>query len=363
MPPTPRRQPSSLVPLLLALAAAVAAALVALSAHAYDGDRGEPALGGFDPVHLVAGEEVTGDDRFTAEHGLYRYRFASDETRERFLADPERYAIQGDGQCPVSPSATADPALFAVHEGKIYTFTTRGCIERFRQSPDYYIARNVDLDAEAPASGPTVRRVAILLYDGVELLDFAGPGEVFAAAGSQLFDVYTVAAADGPIVSQGFVTVEPQHTFDTAPPADVLVVPGGQTRGPINDERTVVWIRRSAERAEVTMSVCTGAFLLARAGLLDDREITTHWLSLDRLAEMVPAATVRRERRFVDAGPMVTAAGVSAGIDASLHVVERLIGPHTAANVARYMEYEGSWGGRGDGAEREGRRVAASPGR
>jgi len=327
-------------------AAAAFAALIALAAlglcpvarGSSDGD-GEAVLRGLDPVLLAAGEEKPGDPRFAAEHDGWRYLFASAETRDRFRADPERYRIQGDGHCPVYPGAEADPAVFTVHDGRIYVFATESCIEKFRQDPDYYIATNVAPDSErAESLKRPVRRVAILIFDGVELLDFAGPGEVFAAGGDG-FEVYTVAARAEPITSQGFVEVTPEHTFASAPRPDVLVVPGGHTTPLLNDEATLAWIAAAAEDAELVLSVCNGAFVLARAGLLDGLEATTHSGSLDALERMAPDTKVLRDRRWVDNGKVITAAGVSAGIDAALHAVEKLIGPNTATGVARYMEY------------------------
>lgn len=324
-----------------ALAALIALALLAWCPAAWGSGEaaGEPALRGLDPVLLVAGEEKPGDPRFTLERDGRRYRFASAETRDRFAADPERYAIQGDGQCPVYPSAEADPAVFTVHDGRIYIFASESCIEKFRQDPAYYVATNVAPDSERAASlARPVRKVAILIFDGVELLDFAGPGEVFAAGGDG-FEVYTVAARAEPITSQGFVRVTPEHTFATAPRPDVLVVPGGHVTPLLNDEAALAWIAGVARDAELVLSVCNGAFILARAGLLDGLEATTHSGSLDALARMAPETTVLRDRRWVDNGKVITAAGVSAGIDAALHAVEKLIGPNTATGVARYMEY------------------------
>lgn len=185
-----------------------------------------------------------------------------------------------------------------------------------------------------------IRNVAIFVHEGVELLDFAGPGEVFAATDRRrAFNVYTVAASQEPITSQGFVTVTPQYTISTCPPPDILVLPGGQTNIPLGDQRVMEWIKRSSKEAEVVLSVCTGAFLLAEAGLLDGREATTHWGSIAALKQAAPRTVVHEGRRFVASGKIVTAAGVSAGIDGSLHVVEKLLGQEAARSTARYMEY------------------------
>jgi transcriptional regulator GlxA family with amidase domain len=185
------------------------------------------------------------------------------------------------------------------------------------------------------------RNVAVFVHEGVELLDFAGPGEVFAAAGSgRAFKVYTVAATRDPVKSQGFLTVTPEFTIADCPKPDVIVLPGGNTLVPLKDPKVVEWVKAASADAEVTLSVCTGAFLLAKAGLLDGKEATTHWGSVERLKKAYPKVTVRADRRFVDNGKVVTTAGVSAGIDGALHVVGRLLGGQAAKDTARYMEYK-----------------------
>jgi transcriptional regulator GlxA family with amidase domain len=185
------------------------------------------------------------------------------------------------------------------------------------------------------------RNVAVFIHEGVELLDFSGPGEVFASAGrSQAFNVYTVAASPDEITSQGFVTIKPQYTFANCPPPDIIVLPGGRTDVPLSNSKVIEWIRKSSERTEILMSVCTGAFLLVESGLLDGKEATTHWSAIESLKQQALKTTVRENRRFVDNGKVITAAGVSAGIDAALHVVDRLLGREVAQKTARYMEYK-----------------------
>jgi putative intracellular protease/amidase len=198
---------------------------------------------------------------------------------------------------------------------------------------------------EAAAVGAT-RNVAIIVHEGVELLDIAGPGEVFEAAawrgaekGRPWFNLYTVAPSGAPVLSQLFVTIEPEFTIDNCPPPDILVIPGGATGVLTADERFMDWVRRVVPKTEITFSVCTGAFVLADADLLDGCEATTHWSALNRLRTAAPDAVVRGDRRFVDNGRVITAAGVSAGIDGALHVVARLLGRYTAQRTARYMEY------------------------
>jgi len=185
--------------------------------------------------------------------------------------------------------------------------------------------------------------VAIVLWPGVELLDFAGPGEVFAAARHKnetaAFRVYTVAATTDPIVSQGFVRITPEFSIKNCPKPEIVVLPGGGTRAALGDDELIEWIESVAPRAQVMLSVCTGAFLLHRAGLLDGLEATTHWGSIESLRERATKTKIHEGTRFVDNGRIIASAGVSAGIDSSLHVVARLLGDQEAKATARYMEY------------------------
>jgi transcriptional regulator GlxA family with amidase domain len=177
------------------------------------------------------------------------------------------------------------------------------------------------------------------------VLDFAGPFEVFGVTGRREnatpFHVVTVAERPGVVRARNGLSVAPTHSFADCPRADVLVVPGGYgTRREMHNERVVDWVRGQAATAEVTLSVCTGALLLARAGLLAGLEVTTHHGALELLAATAPSAVVRRDRRFIDNGRVVTSAGISAGIDAALHVVARLLGDAQARETAAYMEYD-----------------------
>ncbi|MSR62838.1 MAG: hypothetical protein EXS08_10390 [Planctomycetes bacterium] len=190
-----------------------------------------------------------------------------------------------------------------------------------------------------PRTAP--RNVAILIYEGVELLDFAGPGEVFSAAhgpAGRAFHVFTVAKTKEPVRSQRFVTITPEFSIADCPAPDLVVIPGGNV--PYEDHELQDWVRRCAGSSELVLSVCNGAFLAAQAGLLDGLEVTTHHGSLQALSANFPKLTVLTNRRFVDSGRVMTCAGVSAGIDGALHVVERLLGAQAAKDTARYMEYE-----------------------
>ena len=192
--------------------------------------------------------------------------------------------------------------------------------------------------------------VGILIFDGVEVLDFAGPFEVFSRTrltpGSESrrsddsapFSVFTVSRSRAPIRTTGDLQVVPHHGFADAPPIDLLLVPGGfGTRALVDDAPTLDWIRRVSATARKTTSVCTGSLLLAKAGLLEGRRATTHWGALDLLASL-GNVRVDREARFVDDG-VLTSAGVASGIDLAFHVVERLHGRDVADETARYIEY------------------------
>lgn len=199
-----------------------------------------------------------------------------------------------------------------------------------------------------------VRSVGILIFDDVEVLDFCGPFEVFTVARppgehadeARLFDVVTLASERRPIACRGGLLVQPQATLDDHPPLDILVVPGGQgTRRERGNDRLLDWIATRSRQTELTTSVCTGAFLLAECGLLDQRRATTHWASVDWMRAQYPAVTMLDSVRVVDEGAAITSAGISAGIDMALHVVTRLHGLDTAAWTARRMEYD--WTARG----------------
>jgi transcriptional regulator GlxA family with amidase domain len=187
--------------------------------------------------------------------------------------------------------------------------------------------------------------IGIGLFDGAEELDWAGPWEVLAAWAQQWPDdgvrVFTVAREDRPVTCAKGLRVLPDETWESAPALDVLVYPGGRgTRTELADEAVLDWIRGLADGGTLVTSVCTGSLVLAAAGLLDGRPATTHWGSLDLLPTLGREIEVRRDDRFVDTGDVVTAAGVSAGIDMALHLVERLHSRERAREVKRYIQYD-----------------------
>lgn len=192
------------------------------------------------------------------------------------------------------------------------------------------------------------RTVAIVLFDEVEVLDFAGPFEVFSVCGrrSQLdpFDVYTVSERGQTIRARNGLVVTPLHSFASAPRPDILLVPGGfGTRREMKNPVMLEWVAATGNSSEFLLSVCTGALVLACAGLLDGMAATTHHLAFNELRAVAPRSTVREGARIVDNGRVILSSGVSAGIDMSLHVVSRLLGEDLALETARYMEYEGDW--------------------
>jgi transcriptional regulator GlxA family with amidase domain len=200
--------------------------------------------------------------------------------------------------------------------------------------------------ATAPAHSHTV---GIYLYDGVEVLDFAGPFEVFSDAtlvaarldpeAEPPFRVFTLAVSEAAVTTGGGLLVEPHFTIDAHPRLDVLVVPGGAVEAELGRRGVVAWIAATQKTAHTTVSVCTGAFLLGAAGLLAGRSATTHWDDVAELTRAFPATRVVDGARWVDEGSIVTAAGISAGLDVSLHLVARLAGEELARETARYMDY------------------------
>ena len=198
-----------------------------------------------------------------------------------------------------------------------------------------------------------MRTVAILLFHEIEVLDFAGPFEVFGVTGKQTgdspFQVFTVAESS-PVYARNGLCVTPTYLLNDHPKADIIVVPGGGgahadgtpygSRREMNNPSVLNWLRRVAPGAELVLSVCTGAMILAKAGLLDNLSATTHYLAADSLSQMAPTTTVLSHERYVDNGKIITSAGISAGIDMSLYAVGKLLGGEVAAETARYMQYD-----------------------
>lgn len=189
--------------------------------------------------------------------------------------------------------------------------------------------------------------VGILIFPDVEVLDFAGPFEVFSVAarihagalGTAPFRVSIVGESCAPVRARHGLDVIPHLSYEDAGTVDLLVVPGGVVTGVLQDEAALRWVGETARQAALVASVCTGAFVLAKLGMLDGLDATTHWEDAAMLQERHPALRVVRDTPFVDNGRIVTSAGISAGIDMSLHLVGRVLGPAGAQATARQMEY------------------------
>ena len=200
------------------------------------------------------------------------------------------------------------------------------------------------------------RTVGIYIFEQVEVLDFAGPYEVFTCASrvaSQLnpeaappFRVRTIAASGAPLRARAGLALHPEATLSDAGALDVLIVAGGVVEAELARPEVIAWIAAMARQCELVASVCTGALLLAEAGLLDGQPATTHWEDQAELGARWPQVRVLGGRRWVDNGRVITSGGISAGIDMCLHLVERLAGRALAVRTARQMEYD--WRPAGD---------------
>lgn len=191
--------------------------------------------------------------------------------------------------------------------------------------------------ATPPPPADETKSVAVLIFDGAQIIDFTGPWEVFGWAG---FEVFTVAKRPDPVKTVFDMVVTPDHTIGDHPPANVVVVPGGSVFDTQLDPEVQTWLRAQADEVEVVLSVCNGAYILATAGLLDGLRATTTRPLVDGLTAVSDKITAVHDVRFVDNGKIVTAGGLSAGMDASLHVVSRFLGPERAERIAAGLEYE-----------------------
>ena len=188
------------------------------------------------------------------------------------------------------------------------------------------------------------RNIAIMIFDDVEVLDFCGPFEVFSVTNyfsEAAFNVYLIAPEQRTILARNGLKVIPDYDLTTAPYPDLLLIPGGWGTRPLIHNPTVInYIQQQAERVERLLSVCTGAYLLAKADLLNGLQATTHHGSFEMLAELAPTATLVRDVKYVDNGRIVLSGGISAGINMSLYVVGQLLGDEVARQTAVYMEYD-----------------------
>jgi len=192
--------------------------------------------------------------------------------------------------------------------------------------------------------------IAIYVFDGVEALDFAGPFEVFTTAARMharnapaeppAFKVFTIGRTRQPVLARAGLKIEPDHAINDHPPIDCLVMPGGVVADETGKADVIAWIAQISPATRITASVCTGAFLLAQAGLLDGMTVTTHWEDIADLRSAFPSLNVVEGPRWADQGRLVTSAGISAGIDMSLHLVQRLHSRTLAERTARQMDFD-----------------------
>lgn len=192
--------------------------------------------------------------------------------------------------------------------------------------------------AAPPPAQPTTarRRVAILIFDGVQIIDYTGPYEVFGQAG---FEVFTIAEKSDPITTAMGMKVTPSYTFADGPEPNIVVIPGGNVLRAQSNPAVLKWIQEREPKSEYVLSVCNGAYILAKTGLLDGLTATTFHNLLDGLVAIAPKTKIVRDRRFVDNGKIITTAGLSSGIDGSLHVVSKIFGRGRAQAVALGLEY------------------------
>ncbi|MBL7861102.1 MAG: DJ-1/PfpI family protein [Cyclobacteriaceae bacterium] len=198
-----------------------------------------------------------------------------------------------------------------------------------------------------------MKKIAIVLFDDVEVLDFAGPFEVFSVTGKrkagQPYEVVTVAEKDT-ITARNQLVVKPLYTFADMPAPDILLIPGGGgyhadgrpfgSRKEMDNPVMIQWVQLQAKHTELILSVCTGALILAKAGLLENLEATTHFMALDTLKLLAPNTRVVSDKRYVDNGKIILSAGVSAGMDMAFYVVSKLQSPEVARETAQYMQYD-----------------------
>ncbi|WP_238916304.1 DJ-1/PfpI family protein [Clostridium sp. YIM B02555] len=191
------------------------------------------------------------------------------------------------------------------------------------------------------------KKIGILLFDEVEVLDFAGPFEVFSittyiGCNEKPFKVSTVAQTKDLIKGRNGLKIQPDYDFRDAPQFDILIIPGGYGAEEIeiHNPKIINWIKNNMNHVDIMASVCTGAFLLAKAGLLDGKQATTHWMDIDRLKNEYNKVNVQRNVKFIDESPIITSGGISAGINMSFYIIKKLLGEEIANATAKRMEYD-----------------------
>jgi transcriptional regulator GlxA family with amidase domain len=193
------------------------------------------------------------------------------------------------------------------------------------------------------------KNVGILIFNDAEVLDFAGPFEVFSVTSQlndyQIFDVFTIAKNGEAIRAVNGLLTTPNYTFDNHPHIHILIIAGGQgTRALLNDETTLNWVKSNYQQSEYTLSICSGARILGKLGLLDNRPFCTHQGVYEHMKDIAPMALPQPQKRFVQSSEKIfTSGGISAGIDLSFYVIEKLYNKEMAAATAQYMEYHSSF--------------------
>lgn len=187
--------------------------------------------------------------------------------------------------------------------------------------------------------------VGILIFNEVEVLDFAGPFEVFSIAtkdNEKLFKVITI-NEDGELIhARNGLKIQPDVSFNHEPDLDILIIPGGYGAEEIEikNKKVINWIKVQKEKVKILASVCTGAFLLAESGVLDNKKATTHWMDISRLENEYPKINVIKDTRFVDESDVFTSGGISSGINMSFHIIKKLFGAQISEMTAKRMEYD-----------------------
>ena len=246
-------------------------------------------------------------------------------------------ATAATGSAAATATGGAEASGAPGETGKVYVCPPCGCHADGREfsQPGKCPACGIDL-VEKVADATAQPKVAILVFPGVQIIDFAAPYEVFGEAG---YDVFTVGATREPVSTNMHLTITPRYSFADTPRPDVLLLPGGNIMGALGQPPVLDWLRARSAESRQTLSVCNGAFFLAAGRLLDGLEATTYYGLIDQLRAEYPNTRVVSDRRFVDNGKIVTTAGLSSGIDGALHIVSKLSGRAAAQMVALNMEY------------------------
>jgi transcriptional regulator GlxA family with amidase domain len=192
-----------------------------------------------------------------------------------------------------------------------------------------------------------MRNIGILIFENIELLDFVGPFEVFSVAnelnGLKLCNTFTISETNEPIKSVNGLKIIPDYSVKNCPEIDVLVIPGGiGTKKLLDNKELLDWIYHKYKKSEITFSICSGARILGKLGLLDSKEFITHHEVIDDVLEIAPKSIINNGKRFIDNGKIMTSAGITAGIDLSLYIIEKLYSKTHMIDIINYMEY-GDW--------------------